>query len=100
MSDALAQLSNAGVAVWLDDLSRSRLESGHLAMLVRNDGVVGVTTNPSIFCAAITAGGAYDDQIADLSTIGVSPAASLSNSRPSQSAGVFGRPRMSPNTTS
>ena len=63
---ALADLSAAGVAVWLDDLSRERLRSGNLAELVRDRSVVGVTTNPSIFQKALADGAAYDDQVADL----------------------------------
>jgi transaldolase len=54
MSDALAQISKAGVAVCLDDLSRDRLKSGSLAKLIKEDSVVGVTTNPSIFASAIS----------------------------------------------
>ncbi|MCV7081925.1 transaldolase family protein, partial [Mycolicibacterium insubricum] len=50
----LAALSQAGVSVWLDDLSRERLQSGNLADLVATRSVVGVTTNPSIFQAALT----------------------------------------------
>ena len=46
--NALADLSSAGVAVWLDDLSRERLRSGNLAELIRDHSVVGVTTNPSL----------------------------------------------------
>lgn len=67
---ALADLSAAGVAVWLDDLSRERLRSGNLAELVREKSVVGVTTNPSIFQAALSDGAAYDDQVADLALRG------------------------------
>ncbi|TAL25974.1 MAG: transaldolase [Frankiales bacterium] len=67
---ALADLSAAGVAVWLDDLSRERLRSGNLAELVRDRSVVGVTTNPSIFQAALSDGAAYDDQVADLALRG------------------------------
>lgn len=48
MSNTLAQISKAGVAVWLDDLSRDRLKSGSLVKLINEDSVVGVTTNPSI----------------------------------------------------
>ena len=51
-TDPLADLAEAGVAVWLDDLSRERLQSGNLAELVRR-GVVGVTTNPTIFAKAL-----------------------------------------------
>jgi hypothetical protein len=52
----LNTLSNAGVSIWLDDLSRERLVSGSLADLVARDRVVGVTTNPTIFAKAITSG--------------------------------------------
>src|SRR5690349_134269 len=71
MSDPLAQLSAAGVAVWLDDLSRERLRTGNLAALARDRHVVGVTTNPTIFQKAITSGDAYDDQVRDLALRGV-----------------------------
>jgi transaldolase len=71
MSDALADLSAAGVAVWLDDLSRERLRSGSLAALVRDKHVVGVTTNPSIFQKALSDGAAYDKQVRDLAERGV-----------------------------
>jgi transaldolase len=71
MSDALAELSAAGVAVWLDDLSRERLRSGSLAALVKDKHVVGVTTNPSIFQKALSEGAAYDDQLRDLAKRGV-----------------------------
>ncbi|MFC5907237.1 transaldolase [Streptacidiphilus monticola] len=66
MSDALKQLSDAGVAIWLDDLSRKRLTTGNLAELVRDKHVVGVTTNPSIFQKAIGSGDGYEDQVKDL----------------------------------
>ncbi len=62
----LAALSAAGVSVWLDDLSRDRLESGNLQDLIDTKTVVGVTTNPSIFQAALSQGHAYDAQIAEL----------------------------------
>ena len=70
MTDALADLSAAGVAVWLDDMSRSRLTSGGLADLVRDQHVVGVTTNPSIFQKALSDGAAYDSQVRDLALRG------------------------------
>lgn len=69
--DRLAALSDAGVSIWLDDLSRERLVSGSLAELVAHDHVVGVTTNPTIFAKAITVGDAYDAQIGDLAARGV-----------------------------
>ena len=70
MTDPLADLSAAGVAVWLDDLSRSRLQTGNLADLVRGSAVVGVTTNPSIFQKALSEGAAYDEQVRDLALRG------------------------------
>jgi transaldolase len=62
----LAALSAAGVSVWLDDLSRDRLQSGNLAELVATKSVVGVTTNPTIFQKALEQGHAYDEQLAEL----------------------------------
>ena len=69
--DPLAELSAAGVAVWLDDISRDRLTSGNLAALARDRHVVGVTSNPTIFEHALSHGTAYHDQIADLALRGV-----------------------------
>ena len=71
-SDALAELSAAGVAVWLDDINRVRLTSGNLADLVRDRHVVGVTSNPTIFDHALSHGDAYNEQLADLALRGVS----------------------------
>ncbi|MCG8965491.1 MULTISPECIES: transaldolase [Streptomyces] len=68
---ALRRLSEAGVSIWLDDLSRRRIESGNLAELIATKNVVGVTTNPSIFQAAIGSGEGYEEQLADLATRGV-----------------------------
>ncbi|MGX5655273.1 transaldolase [Geodermatophilus nigrescens] len=62
-NENLAQLSQAGVAVWLDDLSRDRIRSGNLQSLVDERSVVGVTTNPTIFAAAISGSDSYDDQV-------------------------------------
>ncbi|ANC30299.1 transaldolase [Isoptericola dokdonensis] len=59
-------LTRAGVSVWLDDLSRERLRSGNLAELVATRGVVGVTTNPTIFAGALSGGDAYDAALAEL----------------------------------
>jgi len=72
MTDRLAELSAAGVAVWLDDLSRVRLTSGSLDKLRREQHVVGVTTNPSIFQKALSDADAYDAQLRDLAVQGVS----------------------------
>ncbi|MFI9833403.1 transaldolase [Streptomyces sp. NPDC051913] len=68
---ALKRLSDEGVSIWLDDLSRKRIESGNLAELVANKNVVGVTTNPSIFQAAIGSGEGYEEQLTDLAVRGV-----------------------------
>ncbi|MFD9466311.1 transaldolase [Streptomyces sp. NPDC060027] len=67
----LKRLSDEGVSIWLDDLSRKRIESGNLAELIENRHVVGVTTNPSIFQAAIGSGEGYEEQLADLAVRGV-----------------------------
>ncbi|WLQ33164.1 transaldolase [Streptomyces castrisilvae] len=66
MTDALKRLSDEGVAIWLDDLSRKRITSGNLAELIDQSHVVGVTTNPSIFQKAISSGDGYEQQLADL----------------------------------
>ena len=66
MSDRLQQLSDAGVAIWLDDLSRERIETGNLAELVKDRSVVGVTTNPTIFASAMSDGERYDDEVRQL----------------------------------
>ncbi|MBB5869240.1 transaldolase [Allocatelliglobosispora scoriae] len=66
MTNNLAQLSAAGVAVWLDDISRERLNSGGLEKLRTDDNVVGVTSNPTIFASAIAGSDLYADQIHDL----------------------------------
>ena len=66
----LAALSAAGVSVWLDDLSRERLQTGNLQELIDTRSVVGVTTNPSIFQAALSKGHAYDAQVRELAERG------------------------------
>ncbi|MFF6996957.1 transaldolase [Streptomyces sp. NPDC008313] len=71
MTDALKRLSEEGVAIWLDDLSRKRITSGNLAELIDQQHVVGVTTNPSIFQKAISHGDGYDQQVSDLAVRGV-----------------------------
>jgi transaldolase len=70
-SQTLKQLSDAGVSIWLDDLSRERLVRGTLAELLRDKHVVGVTTNPTIFQKAISGSEIYDEQIRDLARRGV-----------------------------
>jgi transaldolase len=71
MTDPLSALSQAGVSIWLDDLSRERLQTGSLAELAARQHVVGVTTNPTIFAHAITASAVYGDQLSDLAARGV-----------------------------
>lgn len=70
MSQALRDLAAAGVAVWLDDLSRPRIHSGDLARSVTRGEIVGITTNPTIFAKAIGAGSGYEDQVRDLALRG------------------------------
>lgn len=70
LPEPIARLREAGVAVWLDDLSRELLSTGELARLVRERAVVGVTSNPTIFAAAIGSGHGYDDQLKDLAAAG------------------------------
>lgn len=65
-SSPLAELSAAGVSVWLDDLSRERIVSGGLKQLIDDRHVVGVTTNPTIFANALAKGDDYDEQVAQL----------------------------------
>jgi transaldolase len=71
MTDALKRLSDEGVAIWLDDLSRHRITSGNLGELIDEQHVVGVTTNPTIFQKAISSDDRYDQQISDLAARGV-----------------------------
>ena len=66
MSERLKALAEAGVSIWLDDLSRERITSGNLADLVSNYSVSGVTTNPTIFAAALSQEHFYDAQIRQL----------------------------------
>jgi transaldolase len=70
-SDPLRQLSDQGVAIWLDDMSRARLSTGTLADLIRDKHVVGATTNPTIFQKALDGSAFYDDQVTDLARRGV-----------------------------
>src|SRR3984957_17674448 len=71
MTDVLGDLTNDGVSIWLDDISRDRLGTGTLASLMRDFHVQGVTSNPTIFANALAKGDAYDEQIKDLATRGV-----------------------------
>ncbi|HEY8705874.1 MAG TPA: transaldolase [Gaiellaceae bacterium] len=62
----LHTLSARGQSVWIDSLSRHMLESGELKRLLKEDAVVGETTNPTIFQKAISQGDAYDEQLKEL----------------------------------
>lgn len=72
MSESTQKLSDAGVSIWLDDLSRERLTSGNLAELIKTHNVVGVTTNPTIFASALSKGAAYAEQMRELAAAGAS----------------------------
>jgi transaldolase len=70
-ADPLRRLTDEGVAIWLDDMSRERLATDNLSDLVRDRHVVGVTTNPTIFQKAISESDLYDRQPRDLAVRGV-----------------------------
>ena len=72
MSSPLHELKNAGVSIWLDDLSRDRIESGSLKELISSRAVSGVTTNPTIFAGAFSKGASYASQLAKLAAEGAS----------------------------
>ena len=71
MNTSLQALSDAGVAIWLDDLSRQRLATGNLAALIADYNVTGVTTNPTIFAAALASRDHYTPQLSGLAAAGV-----------------------------
>ena len=68
--DHLKELSAVGVSIWLDDLNRPLISSGGLQKLIDTSSVVGVTTNPSIFAAALSQGDTYTEQIKTLAAAG------------------------------
>src|ERR1700760_4201874 len=70
MAKPLTDLAAAGVAVWLDDLSRTRIHFRSLARMVEHGDIVGITTNPTIFSKAIGSGSGYEDQLRDLAMRG------------------------------
>lgn len=74
MSTPTSRLSDEGVSIWLDDLSRTRITSGNLSELIQTRNVVGVTTNPTIFAGAITNpdDSSYDAQVSELAKTGAS----------------------------
>jgi transaldolase len=72
MTTPTADLSAVGVSIWLDDLSRDRIQSGGLEKLIAEKNVVGVTTNPTIFAGALAKGTTYDEQVSVLAKAGTS----------------------------
>ena len=74
MTEATQRTSDSGVSIWLDDLSRTRIESGNLQELIKDKNVVGVTTNPSIFQKALSQVGPYDAQLKELGKVDVETA--------------------------
>src|SRR2546421_4051577 len=66
MTNPLLQLKELGQSVWYDNIDRSQLASGQFQRMLDDDGVVGVTANPTIFEKSISAGHAYDQQISQL----------------------------------
>ncbi|MEV4177503.1 transaldolase [Nonomuraea sp. NPDC049709] len=91
-NDRLAELAAAGVSIWLDDLSRQRLDSGSLARLIRDHHVVGVTTNPTIFATALSSGDDYGKHLRRLADAGADPdtaARELTTSDVREAAGLL-----------
>ncbi|GGP62212.1 transaldolase [Saccharothrix coeruleofusca] len=76
-ANPLAALSEAGVSIWLDDLSRERLTTGNLGELIATKHVVGVTTNPTIFASALSNGESYDEQVRALAARGADTEAAV-----------------------
>ncbi|QAY61534.1 transaldolase [Microbacterium protaetiae] len=72
MTTPTQQLSEQGVSIWLDDLSRQRITTGNLVDLIAHRNVVGVTTNPTIFANAVAHGDGYEQQVAELAAKGAS----------------------------
>jgi transaldolase len=62
----LHEISELGQSVWVDSLSRGWLETGELARMMREDAVVGVTSNPTIFQKAMSEGERYDEQLREV----------------------------------
>jgi transaldolase len=71
MNERVQSLREAGVSIWLDTLSRQLLETGEFERLIRELGVSGATSNPTIFAKAITGSDRYDDQLRELTQAGI-----------------------------
>ena len=74
---AIDDLYQAGTSTWLDDLSRERIATGNLAEVKDAKSIVGVTTNPAIFAAAMGSGTHYDEQLAELKQAGTTADAAV-----------------------
>ncbi|MBV8822485.1 MAG: transaldolase [Ktedonobacteraceae bacterium] len=70
MTNPLLELKNYGQSVWYDNIDRAQLVSGQFKRMLDEDGVVGVTANPTIFEKSISAGHAYDEQMSQLIAAG------------------------------
>src|SRR4051794_878166 len=73
VNERLAALTEAGTAVWLDQIRRSLVEDGELQRLIEESSLRGVTSNPAIFEKAILGSADYDDQLRDLAEEGLGP---------------------------
>lgn len=71
------ELYEAGTSTWLDDLSRERIATGNLDEVKATKSIVGVTTNPAIFAAAMSSGTAYDEQLEELKQAGTTADAAV-----------------------
>jgi transaldolase len=72
MTNPLVQLQQQGQSVWYDNIDRSQIASGQFKRMLDEDGVLGVTANPTIFEKSISHGQAYDEQISQLISEGKS----------------------------
>src|SRR5579859_4682138 len=72
MTNPLLQLKTQGQSVWYDNIDRAQLASGQFKRMLDEDGIVGVTANPTIFEKSISAGHAYDEQMTKLLSAGKS----------------------------
>ena len=66
MANPLLELQKQGQSVWYDNVDRAQLDSGQFKQMLTDDGIVGVTSNPTIFGKSISSGHAYDKQISQL----------------------------------
>lgn len=74
---AIDDLYAAGTSTWLDDLSRERIATGNLDEVKASKSIVGVTTNPAIFAAAMSTGEAYNEQLSELKQAGTTADAAV-----------------------